>query len=93
MKIGIVTDSLVHLSFDAMVDTAAAMGVQGVEFNSCNWTSAPHMNLKELVKSAPVRDALAAEFAKRNLELFASNANGKQLRPTDGKRQCAEDKR
>ena len=93
MKIGIVTDSLVHLSFDAMVDTAAAMGVQGVEFNSCNWTSATHMNLKELVKSAPARDALAAEFATRTRELFASKAHGNQRLPTRGKRQEASDKR
>ncbi len=87
MKIGMVTDSLGHLPFDAMLDTAASMGIQGVEFNACNWTSAPHMNLKELVKSASARKTLADAVAKRGLELIAFNANGNQLHPTDGKRQ------
>jgi sugar phosphate isomerase/epimerase len=87
MKIGMVTDSLGHLPFDEMLDTAASMGIQGVEFNACNWTSAPHMNLKELLKSASTRKTLADAVAKRGLELFAFNANGNQLHPTDGKRQ------
>lgn len=87
MKIGMVTDSLGHLSFDEMLDTAAGMGIEGVEFNACNWTSAPHMNLKELVKSAPARKALRDALDKRKLSLFAFNANGNQLHPTDGKRQ------
>lgn len=87
MKIGMVTDSLGHLSLDKMLYTAAGMGVQGVEFNACNWTSAPHMNLKELVKSADARKKLHTAVTSRNLELIAFNANGNQLHPTDGKRQ------
>ena len=34
MKIGMVSDSLGHLSFDAMLGTAAKLGVQGVEINA-----------------------------------------------------------
>jgi sugar phosphate isomerase/epimerase len=40
MKIGMVTDSLSHLPFEAMLDTAAAVGIEGVGFNACNWTAA-----------------------------------------------------
>ena len=87
MKIGMVTDSLGHLRFDDMLDTAAAMGIQGVEVNACNWTSAPHMNLAELLKSAPARADFLAAIKRRGLELIAFNANGNQLHPTEGQRQ------
>ena len=87
MKIGMVTDSLGHLSFDDMLDTAAAMGIQGVEFNACNWTSAPHMNLAELLKSAQARSEFLGAVKRRGLELIAFNANGNQLHPSEGQRQ------
>jgi sugar phosphate isomerase/epimerase len=38
MKIGMVTGSLGHLSFDKMRDTAAQLGIKGVKFNAANWT-------------------------------------------------------
>ena len=84
MKIGMVTDSLGHLGFDAMLDTAATLGIQGVEFNACNWTYAPHMNLAELLKSAPARAEFLAAIEDRSLEVIAFNANGNQLHPTGG---------
>jgi sugar phosphate isomerase/epimerase len=87
MKIGLVTDSLGHLPAERMLDAAAAIGVQGVEFNACNWTSAPHMDLKTLVISADERKKLKAALDKRSLGLIAFNANGNQLHPTDGRRQ------
>lgn len=42
-----VSDSLGILRFEQMRDTAARLGVQGVEPNAANWTSAPHMNLAD----------------------------------------------
>jgi sugar phosphate isomerase/epimerase len=87
MKIGMVSDSLGHLSCDQMLDAAKTIGIQGVELNACNWTSAPHMDLKALVKSADERKKLTAAFDTRGLELIALNANGNQLHPTDGQRQ------
>ena len=87
MKIGMVSDSLGHLSFGEMLDTAKRLGVEGVELNACNWTSAPHMNLAELLKDGGARKAWQGEIKARGLELIALNANGNQLHPTDGKRQ------
>lgn len=52
MKIGMVTDSLGHLSFREMLDVAARMGVKGVEFNAANWTSTPHINIETLLAHA-----------------------------------------
>ena len=45
MRIGLVTDSLGHLSFDEMLETAANLGIQTLEFGCGGWSSAPHMNL------------------------------------------------
>ncbi len=87
MKIGMVTDSLGHLSFDEMLDTAAKLGIQGVEFNAANWTSAPHLNLKSLISDASSRRTFVAAVKQRNLEIIALNANGNQLHPTEGEKQ------
>jgi sugar phosphate isomerase/epimerase len=87
MKIGIVTDSLGHLSFDDMLDAAAKLGIQGVEFNAANWTSAPHLNLKSMLSDASTRKTFVAAVKKRNLEIIALNANGNQLHPTEGDKQ------
>jgi sugar phosphate isomerase/epimerase len=87
MKIGMVSDSLGHLPRDEMLDKAAAMGIEGIEFNACNWTSAPHMNLKQLLGSASERNGLKAALNQRNLDLMAFNANGNQLHPTEGQKQ------
>ena len=90
MKIGMVTDSLGHLGFEAMLDTAAAVGIEGVEFNACNWTTAPHFDLKNLVGNAAARKALLSAVKARGLDIIALNANGNQLHPTDGARQSAD---
>ncbi len=84
MKIGIVTDSLSHLSLDDMLDTAARLGIKGVEFNAANWTAAPHFNLKALLSSSAERRELLTSVKLRGLEIFALNANGNQLHPTEG---------
>jgi sugar phosphate isomerase/epimerase len=47
MKIGMVTDSLDHVSLEDMLHKASRLGGKGVEFNAANWTSAPHLNLKQ----------------------------------------------
>lgn len=87
MKIGLVTDSLADLTFEEMLDTAAELGLEGIELNTCNWSTAPHVDLQQLLDSAPERKALLDSIAARGLDLFALNANGNQLHPTDGERQ------
>jgi sugar phosphate isomerase/epimerase len=87
MKIGIVSDSLGHLSREAMLDFAAKLGIEGVELNAANWTSAPHLDLKRTLESVDERKNLLAAAKSRGLEIMALNANGNQLHPTDGERQ------
>jgi sugar phosphate isomerase/epimerase len=89
MKIGMVTDSLGHLSFTEMLDTAASLGIKGVEFNAANWTSAPHLNLKALLESPAERREFLTAIKQRGLETIALNANGNQLHPTEGAKQSA----
>jgi sugar phosphate isomerase/epimerase len=87
VRIGLVTDSLATLPFDAMLDTAAELGIAGVELNTCNWSTAPHCDLAALVSSPSARNVLLAAVAARGLDLYALNANGNQLHPIDGDRQ------
>ena len=51
MKIGLVTDSLSHLSYDELLETAASLGIQTLEFGCGGWSQAPHINLDELLES------------------------------------------
>ncbi len=87
MKIGMVADSLAHLGFNEMLDASAELGLSGIEVATGNWSSAPHCDLAKLLGDTGARTAFAKAFADRGLELFALNANGNQLHPTDGARQ------
>jgi sugar phosphate isomerase/epimerase len=92
MKIGIVSDSLGHLGFKALLDAAVELGVQGVEVNTGNWSSAPHIDLRAaphidlpaMVSDAGARGRFLGAFERRGLELIALNTNGNQLHPISG---------
>jgi sugar phosphate isomerase/epimerase len=87
MKIGMVTDSLAHLSFGDMLVKASQLGIQGLEFNAANWTGAPHMYLKALLESGEARRNFVSSVKSFDLEIIAFNANGNQLHPTEGAKQ------
>jgi sugar phosphate isomerase/epimerase len=89
MKIGLVTDSLSHLPLSETLQIAQAMEIQGVEINTGNWSSAPHVNLAGLLARPEERRAFLDAFEERGLSLIALNANGNPLHPTDGERQSA----
>lgn len=87
MRLGAVTDSLAHLPFDEMLDACVDVGLAGIELTTGNWSSAPHCDLAELLTDEGARRQLLDAVESRGLELFALNANGNQLHPTDGVRQ------
>src|SRR5260370_5242888 len=89
MKIGLVSDSLSHLSLSEMLQAAKSMEIQGLEINTGNWSSAPHVDLAGLLASTGKRRAFLDAFEERRLSLIALNANGNALHPTDGERQSA----
>lgn len=84
MRIGMVSDSLSNLGFKEMLSTARQLGITGVEFNTGNWSTAPHLSLRRLVASASAREEFAAEMREAGLEIIALNCNGNQLHPVEG---------
>src|SRR5437764_8957347 len=89
MKLGFVSDSLAHLGFEEVLETAAELGLDGVEVNTGNWSSAPHFDVNRMKSSADARKAFTEAFASRGLKLIALNANGNQLHPVTGDTQSA----
>lgn len=92
MKLGFVSDSLGGMTFDALLDSAARLGVSGVEVNTGGWSTAPHFDLKTMKASADARRAFTRAFETRGLEIFALNANGNPLHPTQPEQgECLKD--
>ncbi|MBL8154504.1 MAG: sugar phosphate isomerase/epimerase [Anaerolineae bacterium] len=81
MKIGLYTDSLPDLGFEAVLDWAAEQGLDAVEIGTGNFSSAPHCNLTELAANSDARARFKAAFAERRLTLSALNCNGNLLDP------------
>jgi sugar phosphate isomerase/epimerase len=92
MKLGFVSDSLGGMTFDALLDSAARLGVSGVEVNTGGWSTAPHFDLKTMKASADARRAFTRAFETRGLEIIALNANGNPLHPTQPEQgECLKD--
>ncbi|SDG02400.1 sugar phosphate isomerase/epimerase family protein [Alloyangia pacifica] len=83
MKLGFVSDSLGGVGFTEMLDHAQRMGVSGIEVTTGGWSTAPHLDLNDLLASAEKRRAYLKEFEARGLEIISLNANGNPLHPTD----------
>jgi sugar phosphate isomerase/epimerase len=87
MRIGMVTDSLGHLSFDDLLRTAAQLGIEMLEFPCGNWSSAPHVKLDTMLDSAPARDEFMAKLRHHGISLSALNCSGNQLHPGESGKQ------
>jgi sugar phosphate isomerase/epimerase len=83
MKIGMISDSLATLSLDAVLDAAAGLGIERLEFAGGNWSSAPHLNLDRLLDSAPARAEFLARLKDRGIAISALNCSGNPLHPGD----------
>lgn len=81
MKIGLVTDGLAELGFEALLETAAGMGIQMLEFGCGNWSSAPHLQLDALLESATRRSDFLARLNAHGLAISALNCSGNPLHP------------
>lgn len=81
MKLSYVTDSLGHLSFEEMLDFVAELGIEYVEMTTGGWSTAPHLNLDELLESDGKRFSFLKELEKRNIKLCALNCSGNPLDP------------
>lgn len=68
MRIGLVTDSLGHLSLGELLETAASMGIQTLEFGCGGWSSAPHIKLDALLESEAERQNFTAKVRDHGME-------------------------
>ncbi|MFI6578541.1 sugar phosphate isomerase/epimerase family protein [Nocardiopsis sp. NPDC050513] len=87
MQIGLITDSVSHLTFEEALDLAKGLGLSSVEVATGNWSESPHADLPSLVSSAEARAEFAGRIADRGLGLSALTANGNQLHPVSGPEQ------
>jgi sugar phosphate isomerase/epimerase len=76
-----ITDSLGGLTFDEMLKASAELGLETLEFACGNWSSAPHINLDEMLESESARKNFLAKVAAHGLEISALNCSGNPLHP------------
>ena len=81
MKIGLFTDSLPDLTFNAALDWIAAQGIEAVEIGTGNFSQAAHCDVARLQRSAEVRAEFTGAITSRGLTLSALNCNGNLLNP------------
>jgi sugar phosphate isomerase/epimerase len=88
MKIGMLTDSLADLDFEALLAAAAELHIECLEFACGNWSTAPHIKLDELLASADARRDFMAALADHGIAISALNCSGNPLHPgAEGRRQ------
>jgi len=84
LELGLYTDSLKHLDFEAALDVAAEIGATGIEIATGGQSSAPHLRIDELLGDAGRRTEFAAAFERRGLRIAALNCSAWPLHPVVG---------
>lgn len=90
MKLGLYSDSLQNLSFEAMLDWLVDNGFEAVEIGTGNFSSAPHCEIERLIDDNDYRDAFRKAISSRGLVLSALNCNGNLLDPHPDRRSRAQ---
>ena len=81
MKIGLVTDSLSHLSLDMLLPRARTMGITMLEFGCGNWSRAPHLDLDGLLADTDARQIFLGKLRAHGMAISALNCSGNPLHP------------
>ncbi len=81
LELGLYTDSLKHLGFEAALDVAAEIGATGIEIATGGQSSAPHLRIDELLGDAARRTDFTAAFESRGLRIAALNCSAWPLHP------------
>jgi sugar phosphate isomerase/epimerase len=81
LTLGLLTDSVAHLTLEETLDLAAECGLTGIELATGGWSTAPHLNVETLLASADDRKALLEKLQERGLRLTALNCSGNPLHP------------
>ena len=90
MKIGMITDSLPDTDFGTMLSVAARLKMDMLEFGCGNWSSAPHLNLDEMLDSEVARREFRARLADHGIAISALNCSGNPLHPGEAGRRHDE---
>jgi sugar phosphate isomerase/epimerase len=90
LKIGLYTDSLAELEFEAALDWIAAQGIEAVEIGTGNFSTAPHCDLQGLIRDDAARRRFLGAIEQRGLVLSALNCNGNPLDPQPERRQRSQ---
>lgn len=83
MNLCLNTDSLGYLSFEDMVATAAAIGIESLEIACGNWSDAPHIQLDDMLNNGDSRKKYMDVIQSHGLRLEALNCSGNQLEPNE----------
>jgi len=81
MKIGMITDSLPDADFATLVDTAARLELDMLEFACGNWSSAPHIELDRMLESDTLRREFKARLDAHGIAISALNCSGNPVHP------------
>jgi sugar phosphate isomerase/epimerase len=84
LQLGLYTDSLPDLGFEAVLDIAAEIGATGIEIATGGQSSAPHLRIDELLGDAGKRADFAAAFTSRGLRIAALNCSAWPMHPIVG---------
>jgi sugar phosphate isomerase/epimerase len=90
MKIGMITDSLPGTDFDTLLETAARLELDMLEFGCGNWSSAPHLNLDRMLASDTERRNFKARLEDHGIAISALNCSGNPLHPGESGRRHDE---
>jgi len=66
MKLGLVSDGFGGFPLPQALDHIARLGLTHVEFALGGWSSAPHLNIAELLANAKAREDLLGALKERN---------------------------
>jgi sugar phosphate isomerase/epimerase len=89
LELGLYTDSLPDLGFEAVLDIAAEIGATGIEIATGGQSSAPHLRIDELLGDAARRARFLAAFERRGLHIAALNCSAWPLHPVVGEQHVA----
>ena len=83
MRIGVFTDSTLHLSLADSLDRYQRWGITAVELGTGNFSPAPHLNLGELLADESARARLRADLDRHGMILSALNCSGNPIHPDE----------
>jgi sugar phosphate isomerase/epimerase len=83
MRIGVFTDSTLHLSLADALERYERWGITAVELGTGNFSPAPHLRLQELLADAEARQRLLADLARRGMIISALNCSGNPIHPRE----------